>query len=78
MLSSQADEYTVTPDRRYDSSGLVRSGLRGFVRDIKMRSLRKKKLYPDNTNLFSEITSNKEADHNNHCSQINSNLCLGM
>ena len=44
MLSSQADEYTVTPDRRFSSSGVVRSGFRDFVRDIKRKSLRRKKL----------------------------------
>jgi len=56
MLSSQADEYTVTPDRRVDSSGVVRSGLRGFVRDIKMRSLRRKKICSGNTNFSDDFT----------------------
>ena len=54
MLSSQADEYTVTPARVVDSEGMVRSGLRGFVRDIKMRSLRRKKTYSGIINCSDE------------------------
>ena len=49
MLSSQAEEYTVTPDRRGKGPGAVRSGLRGFVREVQRRSLRKK----NNHNLTS-------------------------
>ena len=52
MLSSQADEYTVTPYRRFSNSGVVRSGLRSFVREVKRKSLRRKKLCLESQNYM--------------------------
>ena len=63
MLSSQAEEYTVTPDRRGKGPGAVRSGLRGFVREVQRRSLRKKKLCTNNQDYTSEGCSLKNEGH---------------
>ena len=66
MLSSQADEYTVTPDRRFSSSGVVRSGFRDFVRDIKRKSLRRKKLDQNFKTLCPSTPKNKLEQNGNH------------
>ena len=79
MLSSQADEYTVTPDRRFSSSGEVRSGFRDFVRDIKRKSLRRKKLCIGNHNFetLCPQTTNNKLEQNENCETINSQISQG-
>ena len=83
MLSSQAEEYTVTPDRRGKGPGAVRSGLRGFVREVQRRSLRKKKLCTNNQDYTSEGCSLKneryfmDLDQNRNNSMIGSHCSPG-
>ena len=72
MLSSQADEYTVTPDRRFSSSGVVRSGFRDFVRDIKRKSLRRKKF-----DMLRSQKPNNWLEQNEDYASVNSNISLG-
>ena len=78
MLSSQAEEYTVTPDRRGKGPGAVRSGLRGFVREVQRRSLRKKNTH----NLTSRgcLLQNEQIpdlDQNKNYSIASSNISPG-
>ena len=59
MLPSQADEYCVTPDRR--------GGIRDFVRDIKMRSLRRKKLCDEQSNISAETEQSLQGSSPHAC-----------
>ena len=76
MLSSQADEYTVTPARVVDSQGMVRSGLRGFVRDIKMRSLRRKKTCSGIINFSEETVQHDQSVLQGHRTPDTSSPCI--
>ena len=76
MLSSQVDEYPVTPDRRFSSSGVVRSGFRDFVRDIKRKSLSRKKLGLNFESLC-PLTPNYKLESNENNKTVNSKISQG-
>ena len=72
MISCQADQYMVTPIKScIDRESNIRSGLKSFVRDVRMRSLRKKKWCGSSASLRTET------DHIKHfaCSDLNSSPC---
>ena len=63
----------------FSSSGVVRSGLRDFFRDIKSKSLRRKKLCLGNHNfeILCLQTPNDNLERNENCETVNSQISQG-